>query len=39
LKNTKVLRDIESGQIVHFEDVELAETKALEIYHTMAKEV
>jgi len=39
LKNIKVLRDIEPSQIVHFEDVELAETKALEIYHTMAKEV
>ncbi len=39
LNNTKVLRDIEPGQIVHFEDVELAETKALEIYRTLVKKV
>lgn len=32
LQNTKIIRNIEPGQIVQFEDVELADTKALEIY-------
>ncbi len=32
LQNTKIIRNIEPGQIVQFEDVELADTTALEIY-------
>lgn len=32
LQNTKIIRSIEPGQIVQFEDVELADTTALEIY-------
>lgn len=32
LQNTKIIRNIEPGQIVQFEDVELSDTKALEIY-------
>lgn len=32
LQNTKIIRNIEPGQIVQFEDVELANTTALEIY-------
>ncbi|MGZ8983197.1 MAG: hypothetical protein ACXW11_04505 [Methylotenera sp.] len=39
LQNTKVIKDIEPGQIVHFDDVDLAETTALEIYRGLIKEV
>jgi len=39
LQNTKVIRDIEPGQIVHFDDVDLAETTAFEIYRGLIKAV
>ncbi|MCU0545781.1 MAG: hypothetical protein MUE44_27050 [Oscillatoriaceae cyanobacterium Prado104] len=35
LKNTRIVKEIEPGQIVRFEDVELAETKALEVYRDL----
>jgi predicted homoserine dehydrogenase-like protein len=37
LQNTPVIRDIEPGQIVQFDDVELAESKAVEIYQSLLK--
>lgn len=39
LKKTNVIRDIEPGQIIRFEDVELAESKAVEMYLQIIKEV
>jgi len=36
LKNTKVIRDVEPGEIIRFEHVDLAETTALEIYRKIA---
>ena len=33
LQNTRVIRDIEPGQTVYFDDVEMAETQALQIYN------
>ena len=36
LQNTRVIRDIELGQIIKFEDVELMDTKALGIYKGLA---
>jgi predicted homoserine dehydrogenase-like protein len=35
LKHTKVIRNIEPGQIIQFNDIEMAETKALEIYRSL----
>lgn len=36
LKSTRIVKDIEPGEIVRFEHVELAESKALEIYRQIA---
>ncbi len=33
LQNTRVIRDIEPGQIVRFDDVEMADTQALHFYN------
>jgi len=35
LQNTPVVRDIEPGQIVQFDDIDLAPSKAAEIYQTL----
>ncbi len=35
LSHTKVIRDIEPGQIIQFDDVDMADTKALEIYRSL----
>jgi predicted homoserine dehydrogenase-like protein len=35
LQNTKLVRNVEPGQTIQFDDVELADTKALEIYHSI----
>ncbi|MGB7816906.1 MAG: hypothetical protein WBL28_11220 [Methylotenera sp.] len=35
LQNTKIIRNIEPGQIVQFDDVDLADTTALEIYRSL----
>lgn len=39
LQNTLVVRDIEPGQVVQFDDVALAESKAVEIYHQIIKDI
>ena len=36
LQNTRVIRDIEQGQTIKFDDVELLDTKALQIYKSLA---
>lgn len=37
LKNTKLIRNVEPGQIIRFEDVDLADSKALNLYQAILK--
>ena len=39
LKNTKLVRYVEPGQIIRFEDVDLADTKALGVYQDILKNI
>ncbi len=35
IKNSRILKEIPKGEIVRFEDIELAQTKALDLYQTL----